>query len=163
MRQPSRIHIAIVVVGGTLGIFVLLLAQVFLPFELGLVGLAAVVALDVVLFLVYRHRGVVRRIPPGYLLGMPERDRQRLASRRAQAKARKTAGAVVEVLFVVGLYVAGWMIRLEAMVNSSGLALYLLGASMVLIGEALVILGFYDTYALTWGGHAIRLESMDYD
>ena len=154
---------AVVVVGGTLGIFVLLLLQVFLPFELGLEGLVAVAAVDLILFLAYRHRRVVRRVPPGYLLGMGERDRQRLAARRAKARSRKIAGTVLVVLFVVGLYAAGWIIRAEAMANGSGLGLYFLGATMSLIGGGLIILTFDDYYALTWGWRAIQLESTEDD
>lgn len=153
----------VVIVGGTLGIFVLLLLQVFLPFELGLAGLVAVAAMDLILFLVYRHRRVVRRVPPGYLLGMRERDRQRLAARRASAMARKTAGTVLVVLCVLGLYAGGWIIRAEAMANESGLGLYFLGATMSLIGGGLVILIFDNYYGSTWGWRAIQLESTDDD
>ncbi len=154
---------ALVVLGGTLAIFALLVLQVFLPFELGLGGFVAVAALDLSLFLAYRHRRVVRRVPPGYLLGMRERDRQRLAERRARAEAKKLAGTVLVVLFVLGLYAAGWIIRAEAMATSSGLGLYFLGAVMCLIGGGLIILIFDDYYALTWGWRAIQLESTEDD
>lgn len=163
MPPRSRAHMAVVIVGGTLGIFVLLLLQVFLPFELGLGGLVAVAALDLILFLAYRHRRVVRRVPPGYLPGMRERDRQRLAARRANAGARKIAGTALVVLFVLGIYTAGWIIRAEAMANGSGLGPYFLGASMSLIGGGLIILIFNDYYGTKWGWRAIQLESTEDD
>ncbi len=154
---------ALVILVGTLGIFVLLLLQVFLPFELGLEGLVAVAALDLSLFLAYRHRRVVRRVPPGYLLGMRESDRQRLAARRAAANAKKIAGTVVVVLFVLGLYAAGLVIRWEAMASGSGLGFYFLGASVSLIAGILILVIFNDYYAVTWGWHAIQLVSTDDD
>ncbi len=163
MRQPSRIHIAVVVVGGTLAILALLVLQVFLPFELGLGGFLAVAALDLSLFLAHRYRRVVRKIPPGYLLGMRQSDRQRLAARRAKARARTLAGTVLVVLFVLGLYVGGWIIRWEAPVNTSGLGLYFLGATMSLVGSGLIIVLSDNAYAFAWGWRAIQLESTDDD
>ncbi len=58
MPRPTRLHMALVVVGATFAIMLLAVLQVAQPILLGLRGLVTVMLLDLAVAVLYRHRGV---------------------------------------------------------------------------------------------------------
>lgn len=150
---------ALVTLAGTLAIFCLVIVQVFLPFILGVWGLAAVITLDVSLFVAYLYRRAVRPVPHGLVLTARGLEDRQVAQHEANAKVKKIVGTILVVLFVLGLRVLGWVAQLEAELNGVP-ALYFAGAALYLIGTSLMIVIFWDYYPV---GYNILKPALDED
>ncbi len=125
----------------TLGVLALLVLQVMLPLLFGPGGLAAAALLDLTLFLAYRHRRTVRRTSPRYpqvTWGPVDR---RYRTNRKDALGKEIVATFVLVVFLAGLYVAGWIVRIDALYIGPDIALYVFGSAVAMLA-AYSLMGF---------------------
>lgn len=136
MPRPTRLHMVVVVVGGTVAIMALAFIQIALPIVFGLWGLATAMLIDLGVFLFFLRRQAAHRKPKKKggrypLIKWGPADR-RYATRRVDALEKEiTATAVVTGIVLLIAWVSWGALRFPSLYDWNVTVLVVAGVMLL--------------------------------